>query len=57
MEVVKTSKSSFFPDAWSPERLRLEHDLSGRFFPLHFYATEEEVLPDYDYADLFQAAL
>lgn len=37
----------------STELLRLEHDLSGRFFPLHFYATEEEVLPDYDYADLF----
>lgn len=35
------------------ELLRLEHELSGRFFPLHFYATEEEVLPDYDYADLF----
>jgi hypothetical protein len=37
----------------STELLRLEQDLSGRFFPLHFYATEEEVLPDYDYADLF----
>lgn len=37
----------------STELLRLEHDLSGQFFPLHFYATEEEVLPDYDYADLF----
>ena len=37
----------------STELLRLEHELSGRFFPLHFYATEEEVLPDYDYADLF----
>ncbi|MHB1560355.1 MAG: hypothetical protein ACYC61_23130, partial [Isosphaeraceae bacterium] len=33
--------------------LRHEHELSGQFFPLHFYATEEEVLPDYDYADLF----
>jgi hypothetical protein len=37
----------------STELLRLEHDLSHRFFALHFYATEEEVLPDYDYADLF----
>ena len=37
----------------STELLRLEHDLAHRFFPLHFYATDEEVLPDYDYADLF----
>ncbi len=37
----------------STELLRLEHDLCAQFFPLHFYATHEEVLADYDYADLF----
>ena len=37
----------------STELLRLEHDLAGRFTALHFYATEEQVIADYGYAELF----
>src|SRR5437764_14562759 len=37
----------------STELLRLEHDLANRFTALHFFATEDEIIADYDYAELF----
>ncbi len=37
----------------STELLRIEHDLAGQFTALHFYATEDEIIADYDYAELF----
>ncbi len=37
----------------STELLRLENDLAGRFTTLHFFATEDEIFADYDYAELF----
>jgi hypothetical protein len=37
----------------STELLRLENDLAGRFTALHFFATEDEIIGDYDYAELF----
>jgi hypothetical protein len=36
----------------STELLRLEHDVTTRFTPLHFYATEDEIVADYDYSEL-----
>jgi hypothetical protein len=36
----------------STELLRLEHEVSDRFTPLHLYA-DEALLGDYDYTDLF----
>jgi hypothetical protein len=35
----------------STELLRLEHELAGRFFPLHLYV-DEKLLRDLDYTDL-----
>jgi hypothetical protein len=37
----------------STELLRLENELAGRFTSLHFFATEDEIIADYDYAELF----
>lgn len=37
----------------STELLRLENDLAGRFTTLHFFATEDEIIGDYDYAEMF----
>ena len=37
----------------STELLRLENDLAGRFTALHFFATEDEIIADYDYSELF----
>ena len=37
----------------STELLRLENDLAGQFTALHFFATEDEIIGDYDYAELF----
>ena len=37
----------------STELLRLEDDLAGCFTTLHFFATEDEIIGDYDYAELF----
>ena len=37
----------------STELLRLEDELAGRFTTLHFFATEDEIIGDYDYPELF----
>ncbi len=36
----------------STELLRLEQNLAGRFTALHFFATEDEIIADYDYSEL-----
>ena len=37
----------------STELLRLENELAGRFTALHFFATEDEIIADYDFSELF----